>query len=198
MRVRKVVRSDSAERAELEAHGWQIVARSWGACLDTETIDTARLQSLVANTRADVAIRKLANADSAAILALDALTLEHYPGDVATSHAPLTIENAIVASDHRGWGAFAPTGDLVAMTFLFSQPEATETDFTVVHPAWRGNGISSAVKAASILGLVAEGHRKFRTGGSAENKAIIAANRTIGYVIDEEWLTFANPGDGNV
>lgn len=33
----------------------------------------------------------------------------------------------------------------------------------------------------------------FRTGGAVENAAILATNRSLGYVIDEEWVTLAPP-----
>ncbi|WP_166997801.1 acetyltransferase [Paramicrobacterium fandaimingii] len=156
------------------------------------------MQNLISSTTVDVAIRQLTIADSVAVMALDASTLDHYPGDVATSHAALTIENATVTSDHRGWGAFSPIGHLVAMTFMFSRLEVSETDFTVVHPGWRRRGIGTAVKAACLLGLIAEGYSNFRTGGSTDNSAIIAANHKLGYIVDEEWLTFTDAGDSNV
>lgn len=49
------------------------------------------------------------------------------------------------------------------------------------------------VAMTSVLALYAEGCSRFRTGGSAENRASIAANLSLGYVIDEEWVTLAPP-----
>jgi GNAT superfamily N-acetyltransferase len=71
--------------------------------------------------------------------------------------------------------------------------EAVETDFTVVARGWRGRGLGSAVKAASVLALLADGHRRFRTGGATENGASVAAAHSLGYIVDERWLTLAPP-----
>jgi hypothetical protein len=46
-----------------------------------------------------------------------------------------------------------------------------------------------AIKALSLLVLRDRGIRSIRTGGSADNTAIIAANITLGFAIDEEWVT---------
>lgn len=45
------------------------------------------------------------------------------------------------------------------------------------------------MKAASLLALAGEGFTRFRTGGSADNEAIIRANDALGYLRDEEWVT---------
>ena len=37
--------------------------------------------------------------------------------------------------------------------------------------------------------LAAEGVTQFRTGGSADNLAILRANDAVGYIQDEEWVT---------
>ena len=118
-----------------------------------------------------------------------------YPGDVATAHQALTPERASPTAERRSWGAFTPAGELVAATFTLPGAEVTETEFTVVHRTWRGRGLGSAVKVASVLALAAEGHSYFRTGGSNDNAASLAANRTVGYVVDEEWLTLIGPKD---
>ncbi|MEG8034485.1 hypothetical protein QP157_03855 [Sphingomonas sp. LR61] len=77
------------------------------------------------------------------------------------------------------------------MTFVDVDGTEAETHFTVVHRAWRSRGLSIAVKAASVLVLAAEGVTRFRTGGSADNTAILRANDAVGYVRDEEWVTLA-------
>ena len=58
----------------------------------------------------------------------------------------------------------------------------------------RGLGLATAVKAASVLVLVDDdGVAVVRTGGSADNPAILAANDALGFVVDEEWLTLEGP-----
>lgn len=48
-------------------------------------------------------------------------------------------------------------------------------------------------RLGTLLALDADGLRRFRTGGSAENAAILAANTALGYVRDEEWPSLAAP-----
>lgn len=61
----------------------------------------------------------------------------------------------------------------------------------------RGQGLGAAVTAASVLALAAEGYDHFRTGGSGDNAAIVAANHTVGYVLDAEWLTLSAPSSND-
>ena len=135
---RRVIRAESEERAELEADGWRIIARSWGAGLKADAIDRVHLKALIDSHSADVVIRELTGDDVAAILRLDASTLGDYPGDIATAHQAFTAEQASPTAEHRGWGAFTNTGELVALTFTFPRPSMTETEFTVVHRRSRG------------------------------------------------------------
>ncbi|TIH33871.1 GNAT family N-acetyltransferase [Subtercola vilae] len=191
MQERRVVKTDSPDRPELEAAGWVVIARSWGARLETDNRSIERLAILIDRVNAIATIRELGPTDAGAVLALDRETADDYPGDVATSHSALTPAQASPTIDHRGWGAFARDRRLVAMTFVESGSHGAETHFTVVHRGWRGRGLGTAVKAASVIALVDAGHRIFRTGGSMDNPASIAANRAVGYELDEEWLTFA-------
>lgn len=182
-----VLPAQTSRRAELEADGWVVVARSFGAQLDSGRIDRQRLQALVAKSEGSV--RELADADVESVLHLDAMTAQDYPGSVATQHTPLDRRAATPSASRRAFGAFGPDGDLVAMTFVDVEGTKAETQFTVVHRAWRGQGLGIAVKAASVLTLASEGVTQFRTGGSADNPAILRANDAVGYIQDEEWVT---------
>ncbi|QKS12800.1 acetyltransferase [Curtobacterium sp. Csp1] len=210
-----VLPADAPRRVELERRGWRVVARSFGAQLDGDAVDRTRLRSLV--DRAGLPVRALDVADVDAVLALDVATVGHYPGSVATRHEPFDRERATPSAVRRAFGAWSGD-DLVAMTFVdvlvgaggaaagsdagsdaAAGSDATavcaaasvsaETDVTVVAADHRGRGIGTAVKAASVLALLDAGVTRFRTGGSADNPAIIAANTALGYVRDEEWVT---------
>lgn len=198
-----VLPADAPRRVELERRGWRVVARSFGAQLDGDAVDRARLRSLV--DRAGLTVRALDDADVDAVLALDAATIGHYPGSVATRHEPFDRERATPSATRRGFGVWSGD-DLVGMTFvdllvgddgaaagLAAGSASAETDVTVVAAGHRGRGIGTAVKAASVLALLDAGVTRFRTGGSADNPAIIAANTALGYVRDEEWVTL-EPG----
>lgn len=177
----------------LRRAGWTVVARSWAGQLDAARADRGRLRALVQRVDGVVTIRAVSEADLAAVLALDAATVDDYPGSVATQHTPLDHETVRVDGGRRGFGAWSPDGALVAVTYVDGVGADVETHFTVVAPGWRGRGVGSAVKAASVLALLDDGVELFRTGGSSDNAGIIAANTALGYVRDEEWVTLERP-----
>ncbi len=144
-------------------------------------------------------VRALSAEDVPGALMLDGLTEADYPGGTATAHHALTPESARTGICRAGFGAFVGA-ELVAMTYLdVDRGEGVaETDFTVVAEAWRGKGVASAVKAAAVLALNAEGVTTFRTGGASENTWILAANVRLGYVVDEEWVTLERRTDDPV
>ena len=193
-----IARSDDPRVARLVEEGWIVTARSWGAQLDAADAEPDRLRALVARVAGSAVLRELGPDDADAILALDAATLDDYPGGPATRHAAFTPEGVRApTSGRRGYGAFDAGGALLAMTFVDLDPtgQAAETDVTVVDAAHRGRGLGAGVKAASVLALLGAGVMAFRTGGSRENAAIIAAGAALGYRIDEEWLTLEAPED---
>ncbi|GAA4852741.1 hypothetical protein GCM10023221_35720 [Luteimicrobium xylanilyticum] len=187
-----VVPASSPQARAALARGARVIARSWGAQLDADTVDPRRLDEIQQAVAGVAALRALTPADLAAILRLDDRTRSDYPGDVATMHQPLTPETATPTDRRPAFGATVGV-ELIAMTFVEVDENHAETDFTVVAPTWRSRGLSTAVKALSVSALGRAGVRRFRTGGSFENAAIMAANDRLGYVRDEEWLTLAVP-----
>ena len=189
--VQRVVRADTEEAVALAREGWTVVARSWAAQLDASTCDENRLRELLRPAEAVGTVRALTPADVASILELDAATISDYPGGKATRRAPLTPATATVGESRRAHGVVEPDGTLVAVTFVDIADAGAEIDFTAVTRTRRRMGLATAVKAASVLDMLAHGVRQVRTGGADENVAILAANRAIGFVIDEHWLTLA-------
>lgn len=188
-----VLPADHPEVAARLGAGWRITARSWAAQLDAEHVDRPRLTALVDRV-APIVVRELGPADLGAVLRLDAATLDDYPGSAATQHAALTDASAALSPARRAFGAVTPDGALVGMTFVEVEGDTVETAFTVVAREHRGAGIGQAVKAASVLALREDASVvRFRTGGSADNPAIIAACAALGYRRDEEWVTLGPP-----
>ncbi|WP_238335700.1 acetyltransferase [Serinicoccus kebangsaanensis] len=177
--------------AEFVGDGWRVVARSWAAQLTAARIDADALSDIVRRGRRHGTLRELDGGDVEPVLALDSATLGDYPGGIATQHTPLTRSTAWATPARRGFGAFDEAGRAIAITFVDLDGQHAETDFTVVVRERRGLGLGTAVKAASVLTLRAEGVEVFRTGGSAENSAGLASNLALGYVVDEEWVTLS-------
>lgn len=189
-----VLPADSPRRADLEAVGWTVAFRSWGAGLDADDVDPDALGRLVRRPGEGITVRELGPDDVEDVLALDSATAEDYPGGAATRHDPLDHSRAEPTDRRRAFGALTAAGELAAMTFVDIDRQHAETDFTVVRRDWRGRGLGAAVKAASVLALVGDGTRTLRTGGSADNPASIATNTAVGYTIDEQWVTLVAPG----
>ncbi len=188
-----MVKSDDPRCAELDAAGWVVVSRSWAAQVTASGIDVDALSGAVERGRQHGDVREIGDADLDAVLLLDVATLADYPGGVATQHRPLTRATARVSPTRRGFGIVDGDGRVLAVTYVDVDGGTAETEFTVVAAEHRGLGLGTAVKAASILALVREGVGVFRTGGAAENAAIIRSNHRLGYLVDEEWLTFSPP-----
>jgi len=158
-----VVESDDARCAELEAAGWVVVSRSWAAQLTASGVDVDALSGAVQRGRRHGDVRELGDADLDSVLLLDAATLAHYPGGVATQHRPLTQSSARLSRTRRGFGVVAGGCRVLAVTYVDVDDRTAETEFTVAAADVRGLGLGTAVKAASILSLVREGVDVFRT-----------------------------------
>lgn len=193
-----VMRSDDARRHALVAAGWVVTSRSWAAELATARVSIDVLSVLTERGRRAGSVREMVDADLGSVLALDSATLADYPGGVATQHVALTPSTARVTGTRRAFGIIDDDGRALAVTYLDVAGGRAETDFTVVAADHRGRGLGTAVKAASVLTLARDGVEVFRTGGSAENAAILRANLRLGYVVDEEWLTLSAPDDSRV
>lgn len=188
-----MVRADDDRRSELEVKGWVVVVRSWAAQRIASNVDVDALSALVQRGRRHGDVREIDDSDLASVFALDSETLADYPGGIATQHRPLTASSARVTPRRRGFGIFDDSRRALAVTFVDIDEQRAETDFTVVAPDHRGLGIGSAVKAASVLALLQDEVTVFRTGGAAENTAILVTNQRLGYVVDEEWVTLDPP-----
>ncbi|MDP9738162.1 acetyltransferase [Curtobacterium sp. 260] len=190
-----VMRAEDARRRELESEGWVVIARSFGARLEAADVDQTVLQEQIGKISDPVQLTELDAGDANMILELDQATADDYPGSVATQHEQMTADEARPTDRRRAFGAVDKEGVLLAMTFVEVEVEGgvVDTDFTVVRAGFRRTGLGAAVKAYSILALLGEGALLFRTGGSADNAAIIGANARLGYVRDEEWVTLAEP-----
>jgi hypothetical protein len=168
---RVVLRVADPRRRELETDGWQVVAETWGARLGS--IDESRLTELVDRVASIADVHELG------------------PDDLSTATDVPAKSDTVT---RRVFGAVAD-GTVVARSVIDVGPDGADTVWTVVEEEWRGCGLGTAVKAASVLALAADGVTQFRTAGPAESAAVITANLRMGYVVDEEWVTLSVPSD---
>lgn len=188
-----VLRADDQRGQSLADDGWTVTARSWAAQLDVTAENIETWETYLALFGPTDTHRALNEVDGPAVLALDAATTGDYPGSLATAHASLTAASAVPTAKRWGFGVFDADEQLVAMTFIEVDGNQAEVDFTVVARPRRRQGLATALKAASLLALARRGVSRVRTGGSAENRGILAANRSLGFRIDEHWITMAAP-----
>ncbi|MEW1953611.1 acetyltransferase [Terrabacter sp. NPDC080008] len=188
-----VLRDDDERYPHLLRDGWTVTARSWAARLDITPARVSAWRASADRLPPHDTCRGLGAADVPAMLELDAATAGDYPGSVATAHEPLTEGRACPTPARRAFGVLDTDGRLVALTFVDVDGRKAEVDFTVVAPDRRGQGLAVAVKAASLLALARDGVTVVRTGGSADNGRILAANVALGFRVDEHWLTLTAP-----
>ena len=187
------VQEDDPRCQELEELGYSITGYSWGANLRLdETSDvTTLIERVNKATRDGFSIRELDVEDLELVVALERRTADDYPVTLATNHVAPTLDMLIelLADGARAWGAFS--GDeLIAVTLAKSRGERWNSEFTSVLSQFRGRGIGSAVKSASVVALFNEGHRWFSTGGAESNGASLGANLALGYVLEPRWRTY--------
>jgi len=188
----EILRDDDPRARRLLDEGARVVGESWGARLLIEDVDPAVLHALVrrvGDRGLDVA--ELTADDAADVHALEADTRDDYPVGPATPRPDLDAEGARrLFDDHRVFGV-RDGRLLVGVTAVQQLPERAETAFTSVRSTHRGAGVATAVKAASVLALAADGVRVFGTGGAGSNAASLGMNQTVGYRVTERWLTLA-------
>jgi GNAT superfamily N-acetyltransferase len=192
----RVVRDDDPVAAALRADGWVVAAESWGARLRVTPAVLGRCAAATgAATDAGWELLVLGPQDAAAVVALDTACAADYPDTAATRHDPpdaVALEGDLRSGARWAYGAVAADGRLDAVTVLYPsvgrEAAMIETDFTVTRPAVRGRGLATAVKAAAVLDLAAQGHELFGTGGAGVNEASRRANEALGYLVTERWL----------
>jgi GNAT superfamily N-acetyltransferase len=114
-------------------------------------------------------------------------------GDLAEFRArdvdPLPTWGFIVATD-------AATGDVVGYASLYARPDGTTVgwhDMTAVAPAWRGRGLATALKTATIRAAIEHGWTALETGNDVENAPMRAVNARLGYRPLPDAMTMRGP-----
>lgn len=185
----ELVRSDSPRVSELEATGYRLLGESWGARLRYGPGALGALQ--LAMSRADVDLTELGPEFAVAVFELETATSADYPETPSSPHRSRDLP-AIRAlwEDCRLYGAL-DGNRLVAVAAISRDGERAEVEFASVLSDYRGQGVGAAIVAFAITQEAGRGAAEFRTGGAVGNTASLSTARSIGFVIDERWLTYS-------
>jgi GNAT superfamily N-acetyltransferase len=138
--------------------------------------------------------------------AVHAVAVETYP-DIPSADQPVdagTFE-AFVARDVRRDGippdalmiaVDAASGEVAGWASLLFVPGSSTMawhDMTAVRRRWRGRGIATALKRATIAWAVEHGLEVLETGNDDANGPMRAVNRKLGYRPIPDQLTFRGP-----
>lgn len=84
--------------------------------------------------------------------------------------------------EYQGSVVAVVDGRLAALAFVASDGAArAENEFTGTHPDFRGRGLATLVKLATLHWARTEGIREIWTGNDAENLSMLAINAKLGY-----------------
>lgn len=189
----QILRADDPRVAVLASTGYRLVGESWGARLRlSDAPDLDHLRRAV--TRAEEAgfeIRELTPEYANALYELEVANNADYPFTPATFQPPPELEaiRGLWVSGKRVFGALH--GDRLVAAVVWQVASTTaDNDFASVLAAYRGQGLGSAVAASSISAFSAEGIRLFTAGGAATNRASLGLVRSMGFEVDEQWVSY--------
>lgn len=135
--------------------------------------DLARRPDLVAGVH-QVAVEAFPDVPSSAPMV---------PGDLAEFRAR-DVDRPGMPLDAFIVGVDSATGEVAGYaSLLFLGGSRTEAvhDMTAVRPAWRGHGLATAMKRATIAWAIDHGLTALETGNDLENAAMLAVNERLGY-----------------
>lgn len=203
-RLLGVTRKDFSEKMTFfAAAGFRNAWQSWGAHLDLGTWDPGRFRALeerlfLEGYEAERWRMDAPEAEWQALYALHRRGEADAPRNPTTMTAPLdlpalrevmTREEAVFVVRRRG--------EVLALTRLtLPQDRNLQTagevssDLTTTHPAHRGRGLATLVKAHALAWAQAEGYARAGTGGAILNLPMLRVNTRLGYVPEAMWVTW--------
>ncbi|MBZ9713326.1 GNAT family N-acetyltransferase [Deinococcus multiflagellatus] len=196
-RVLGVTREDFGEQMTFfQAAGFRNAWQSWGAHLDLTAFDPAPFEPLqerlfLAGYEPERLSSTAPESDWAAVFALHELGLRDRPRNPTTTPDPLSPER-LRETIVREEAAFVTRlgGEIVALTRLSLRGPEVDSEDTVTHPAHRGRGVATALKAHALGWAKAEGHTHAGTGGTVLNLPMLRVNTRMGYRVERMWITW--------
>ncbi|MPY67099.1 GNAT family N-acetyltransferase [Deinococcus sp. SDU3-2] len=203
-RLLGVTREDFSEKMTFfAAAGFRNAWQSWGAHLDLRGWDPERFRALeerlfLEGYEVDRWRMDAPEAEWQALYTLHRQGEADVPRNPTTMTAPLdllalrevmTREEAVFVVRRRG--------ELLALTRLTLPQDRSlqgtsevSSDLTVTHPAHRGRGLATLVKAHALAWAQTEGYTHAGTGGAILNLPMLRVNTRLGYVPEAMWVTW--------
>jgi len=117
------------------------------------------------------------------------------PGDLAEFRAR-DVDRPGIPQDGFMLALDPDRGEVVGYASLMLIPGSTTVawhDMTAVLPAWRGRGIATALKRATIAWAIEHGLTALETGNDEENAGMRAVNARLGYAPLPDEVTMRGP-----
>ena len=190
----------AAGHAFLAAHGFVEVDRSMAVALELAGLEPPAVDP-------PPGIRLVTLAERPDLLAgVHRVAVEAFP-DIPSADEPLyagTLEEYIARDVDRPGirrDAFqvaidGSDGEAVGFASLMFAPGSSLIawhDMTAVRPAWRGRGIASALKRATIAWALANGVETLETGNDESNAPMRAVNAALGYRPQPDYVGLQGP-----
>jgi GNAT superfamily N-acetyltransferase len=130
-----------------------------------------------------IALVPLRAVDRRALYVLDQSCSEDEPGvDIEWSFEQFErAELARPILDHNGSFVALADGRPVAMSMIYRHGAVAHNGFTCTHPDWRGRGLATLVKTATLRFAFAHGAERVATMNDAENPPMLRVNERLGY-----------------
>jgi RimJ/RimL family protein N-acetyltransferase/N-acetylglutamate synthase-like GNAT family acetyltransferase len=178
LRVLGVERARTWAEAEgaafLERRGWQRARERVISAVDAPPAAIDPPQG--------IELAPLRAVDPRALFELDALCNE--PGETIEfgsfeDYKRNELERPLLDLD----GSFAAVvnGRPVAISIIFRHESVAHNGFTCTHPDWRGRGLATLAKTATLRHAFEQGVERIATMNDAENPAMLRVNERLGY-----------------
>jgi GNAT superfamily N-acetyltransferase len=188
------VEGQTDSEAAVRAWGLPEIGRHHESVLDLHTIDRATYEARATSPAVEIAQLPMEDMDEAAWRSLHAFTEARFGeapdsadggGDLPyAAFRDMVTDPWMVLTASEG-------GELTGVTQVIQRPGdrgAVNTFFTGVTRSSRGRGIATALKSRHALVLADRGVARVFTQNMEGNDAILAANRTLGFVRDSGYV----------
>ncbi len=202
-RLLGVTREDFVDMHFFQVAGFRNAWQSWGAHLNLTTWDFERFRDLEKRLfLEEYEVERWRNESSEA--QWQALHTLHQLGEQDVPRNPTTTSASLGLREFREMVereevvfVVRRRGELLALTRLtlpqahsLQEPGEVSNDLTTTHPAHRGRGLATLVKAHALTWAQHEGYINAGTGGTVLNLPMLRVNTRLGYRTEPMWITW--------